>query len=94
MIKRIVKLSFREDFASEFPDFFQSHRSAIAAFPGCTHLELLQDLTDPGVFFTLSHWSDTASLENYRKSDLFNGIWSKVSEKFSSKPEAWSLKTL
>ena len=35
-----------------------------------------------------------AFLENYRKSELFDGIWSFAKKLFNAKPEAWSVDKL
>ena len=39
---------------------------------------------------TYSHWDDKEALDNYRESDLFSGLWTKIKPMFGAKPEAWS----
>ncbi|MBT1702530.1 putative quinol monooxygenase [Chryseosolibacter indicus] len=91
MIIRVVRMYFKEEGVESFLATFNLHKEAIRSFPGCTHLELLKDAKDPNVFSTLSYWIDEDSLENYRKSDLFNSVWGNVKKLFSEKPQAFSL---
>jgi len=74
-----------------FLEIFDKHKNAIRHFPGCSHLELLKDPTDPSCYTTLSHWDKLASLENYRNSELFSNIWKSVKPLFSQKTKAFSL---
>ena len=94
MIKRIVKLSFDPDKVEDFKIIFKSNWQQIKNFPGCTHVELLQDENNPSVFFTYSLWKDDLSIENYRNSDLFAEVWSSTKILFNAKPEAWTVKEL
>ena len=84
-------MHFSETGVSEFLQIFYESQTAIRNFPGCTHLELLKDAKDPGCYTTLSHWIDDQSLENYRKSELFSGVWTRVKPLFSARTEAFSL---
>lgn len=90
MITRIVKMTFQEDRISDFLDNFQKHKEQIRNFPGCHKLILLRDKDRPEVFFTYSWWSEATDLENYRQSDLFQGVWAFTKTLFAAKPEAWS----
>lgn len=90
MITRLVKLSISPDHIEAFIEAFNTHKESIRAFEGCNHLELLVEEMNTGIVFTYSMWSDLESIENYRNSDLFNGIWSNVKPMFNGKPEAWS----
>lgn len=92
MIIRMVKMTFAEEKIPEFLALFQATKSKIRAFEGCNHLELLQDVNNPNIFFTYSHWQDTNALNNYRKSALFGQIWPQTKLLFAAKPEAWSTK--
>jgi quinol monooxygenase YgiN len=92
MITRIVKLTISPEHVQLFEQLFVANRERIAAFEGCTHLEILKDIHQPAIYFTYSKWRSAADIEAYRQSDLFNGIWSKVKPLFADKPEAWSLK--
>lgn len=91
MIKRIVKLSFREDAVDTFlQDVFEPSKHLIRAFPGCRSMELLQHCERPNVLFTLSIWESEAALEQYRQSALFQATWKKTKALFADKAEAWS----
>ena len=94
MIKRFVKMTFKPEHIQEFQHIFNSSKELIAAVEGCSHVELLQDANNPCIFFTYSHWQNTDYIEQYRHSDLFNGVWAKTKVLFDDKLEAWSLKGL
>lgn len=91
MITRIVKMTFHSHRVNGFLDVFSKCNSQIRQFPGCSHLELLQDENNPSIFFTLSRWASQNALERYRQSALFTKTWAAVKEGFSTKPEAWTL---
>lgn len=88
---RVVKMHFREDEVENFKSLFDSRKDRIRAFEGCEHLELWQDINDPSIFFTYSHWQHPDFLEAYRKSDLFNEVWSDTKKLFAEKAQAWSV---
>ena len=94
MILRIVKLTFRTTEVEAFKAFFEERRHRIRHFEGCTHLQLWQDVKDPGVFFTYSHWTSEAALDNYRHSELFSTVWNSVKPMFAGKAEAWSVENI
>ncbi len=91
MIKRIVKLTFREEEISTFLQIFEESKSKIRNFDGCHHVELLQGLEPNNIFFTFSIWEDEAALNRYRYSELFEKTWAKTKILFSDKPQAWSV---
>jgi len=91
MVIRIVRMHFTDSGIPEFLRIFDESQVAIRNFPGCTHLELLKDAKDPRCYVTLSHWADDESLEQYRQSDLFGGVWVRVKPLFSGRTEAFSL---
>lgn len=91
MIIRIVRMHFTEAGVDEFLEIFNANKQAIRNFPGCTHLELLKDADEPYTYTTLSYWKDDASLEAYRKSDLFASVWGRVKTLFSERSQAFSL---
>lgn len=84
-------MHFREDGVKEFLAIFEGSKEAIRNFPGCIHLELLRDAKDVNCYATLSHWVDEQSLENYRQSALFGGVWKRVKPLFAGRTEAFSL---
>lgn len=94
MLIRIVKMTFKAEEIDNFLGLFNESKDKIRHFPGCSHLELLQDYNDPTVFSTYSHWEDEKALNNYRHSELFAEVWASTKSKFASKPVAFSLKKL
>jgi heme-degrading monooxygenase HmoA len=91
MIIRIVRMHFREDAITTFLDVFKENQEAIRTFPGCIKVELLKDRRSNNTYATLSHWSTEEDLEQYRKSRLFEDVWSRVKPLFAARPEAFSL---
>ena len=91
MIKRIVKMSFKTENINAFKTIFETNWQKIKGFEGCSHVELLQDANNPEIFFTYSLWQSEAHLNNYRHSDLFNGVWASTKVLFNAKPEAWTV---
>jgi len=83
-------MHFQPEMVESFLQLFNTHQNNIRNFDGCHHLELWSDKNDASIFFTFSHWDSEEALNNYRKSELFAGIWSATKVKFSAKPEAWS----
>jgi heme-degrading monooxygenase HmoA len=94
MFIRIVKMRFHEDKIEAFLNNFEEVKHHIRNFEGNRFLELYQDKNDKRIFFTYSYWENEEALENYRKSDLFEGVWSYTKTLFSDKPEAWSVDRL
>lgn len=94
MIIRIVKMTFLPEQVPVFLTLFEKNKKLIRAFEGCTHLELLNDVNDPTVFFTYSHWQGEKYLEEYRKSELFNSVWKQTRILFLQKAQAWTVKTV
>ena len=92
MLVRIVKLTFKKENIVDFLQIFEGHREGIKGFKGFASIELLQEKSNPQIFFTHSLWKDEEALENYRKSEYFGDIWSRTKLLFADKPEAWSLK--
>ena len=91
MITRLVKLTIDKEKISEFEKIFKENQEHILGSKGCNMAEAFQDIHDPSVFFTHSKWDSEEDLNNYRESELFQGIWSSTKKTFSSRPEAWSL---
>ncbi|OEK05492.1 putative quinol monooxygenase [Roseivirga misakiensis] len=92
MLIRIVRMTFRPEERQNFLTLFDEKKEKIRHFPGCTHLELLEDYNDPNIFSTYSYWDSEADLNNYRHSDLFAEVWANTKSKFAAKPIAFSLK--
>ena len=91
MFIRIVKMSIDNDKIEEFLTNFHQNKEEIRNFQGCQFLELYQDKNDDNIFFTYSYWNAEKDLENYRKSDFFQNVWSKTKILFNKKPQAWSV---
>ncbi|NNC82385.1 MAG: antibiotic biosynthesis monooxygenase [Flavobacteriales bacterium] len=91
MIRRIVKMTFREEHIEDFERLFAEHKDHIRSFNGCLHLELWQDRSDSRIFFTYSHWQTEVHLEAYRHSALFKQVWARTKVLFDERPEAWSV---
>jgi quinol monooxygenase YgiN len=95
MIKRIVKMEFREEAVEEFIDVvFEQSKAAIRAFPGCRHMELLRHTRQPNLLFTLSWWDDAEALERYRQSELFQRTWARTKALFAAPAQAWSAEVI
>jgi len=91
MITRIVKMHFSEEHIDDFRSLFVEVREKIRGFEGCHGVELLQDIHEPCIFFTYSHWDSEDALNAYRHSDLFAATWKKTKAMFSDKAKAWSV---
>ncbi len=91
MIIRIVKLSFESSNIETFVKLFHDTKNTIKGFEGCTHLELLNDINNPTIYFTYSYWDDEFFLNAYRNSDFFKNVWQQTKVLFNDKPQAWSV---
>ncbi len=87
-------MTFRPDRVDAFLSLFDDAAPRIRAFPGCRHLELLQDERYPNIMSTLSHWDDDDALQQYRSSSLFRGTWTRTRSLFAAPPEARSFHVL
>lgn len=94
MITRIVKITLQPDKVNDFMVIFKKVKQTIAEFDGCHHVELLQDLHHPNVFFTYSIWEDEHFLDKYRFSDFFKKTWITSKTLFAEKAQAWSVKRI
>ena len=94
MFIRIVKMSFAEENVPAFLKNFELVKDKIRNATGNRLLELYQDKTNQCIFFTYSYWETEEDLENYRKSELFNEVWTFTKQLFNDKPEAWSVNKL
>jgi heme-degrading monooxygenase HmoA len=84
-------MTFQTEKVSEFQQLFIESKELIRNMPGCSHLELLNDINTPEIFFTYSYWNSENDLNNYRNSEVFANVWSRTKVLFSAKPEAWSV---
>ncbi|MGQ1909619.1 putative quinol monooxygenase [Marinifilum sp. RC60d5] len=91
MIIRFVKLEIQAKHIHNFKELTKHEKPDILAFKGCSYLEVMQDISNPSIFFTQSHWESESALNKYRKSDFFRRNWEQVKQWFKNKPEAWSL---
>ena len=91
MITRIVKMTFIHQNIDSFKEIFYESQKLITAFDGCIRLELMKDVSNECIFFTISYWQSEVKLNSYRDSYLFKNTWSKVKPLFSEKAMAWSL---
>ncbi len=94
MLTRIVKMSFHKENIPAFLAHFELMKTKIRSANGNQFLVLYQDKNNEEVFFTYSHWETEQDLENYRNSELFDGVWAFTKKLFNAKPEAWSLNTM
>lgn len=94
MIIRFVKLSFSDENIEKFKNFEKSIAPEIRSFKGCTFLEILQDVNNPQIFFTHSHWKTEQDLDDYRNSEFFKKTWNTTKQWFNDKPAAWSLSAI
>ena len=94
MLVRIVKMTFKPEFISEFKETESKIHSKIRNFNGCTHLNILNDIKNPQIFFSYSYWESENDLNTYRYSDFFKNTWETVKPMFAAKAEAWSTKII
>ena len=94
MITRIVKMTFLPEQVPAFLAVFEKTKKLIRASEGCTHLELLNDIAQPNIFFTYSKWQDETYLEKYRNSELFITVWKQTKILFAEKAQAWTVNSL
>lgn len=87
-------MRFHEDKIEAFLNNFEEVKHHIRNFEGNRFLELYQDKNDKRIFFTYSYWENEEALEKYRKSALFDDVWTYTKTLFSDKPEAWSVDRL
>jgi quinol monooxygenase YgiN len=90
MIKRIVRLQFKPEHVPAFLAIFEESKNKIRHFPGCQHVELLQEAGQEAIFCTFSRWESLDALEEYRQSELFTSTWARTKVLFAERPQAWS----
>lgn len=90
MIIRVVRMTFKEEAVEDFLHIFENSKEKIRAFPGCKHLQLLNDAHASNVYSTYSIWSDESDLNVYRHSALFGKVWPNTKKLFAEPPVAHS----
>lgn len=83
-------MTFKEDVVKDFLQIFEESKEKIRAFPGCSHLQLLNDAHHPNVFSTYSIWESEDDLNQYRDSVLFGQVWPETKKLFDAPPIAHS----
>ncbi|MCA8829304.1 antibiotic biosynthesis monooxygenase [Hymenobacter sp. BT728] len=91
MLIRIVRMTFRPEQIPAFLQLFQNSEAQIRQMPGCRFLELWQDLNNPAVYCTHSHWESEEHLNAYRRSVLFGQVWPATKALFAAPPLAFSV---
>lgn len=91
MIIRIVTLKFDERDVDTFRQIFAKSQPRILQFEGCTRVDLLQDVSNPGTMLTYSHWESEDYLNAYRKSEFFGSVWPNTKALLIDKPEVISV---
>lgn len=94
MIKRIVKMTFRQEEVENFIELFYAQKEQIRNFKGCQSLELVRGVAQSNIFFTISIWESEKALEDYRMSELFKTTWAQTKVLFNASPEAWSTEAI
>ncbi len=90
MLIRIVRMTFLPGEVAAFLALFHATMHRIRQQPGCRHLELWQDATNPTIYCTHSRWDDEAALNAYRKSALFGEVWPATKRLFAAPPVVFS----
>ncbi len=88
MIKRIVKMKFKNDKVEDFIKIFFESKDKILEFKGCHLVELLNDCNDKTIMCTFSLWESEQCLQDYRNSEFFKSTWDKTKKLFEAKAEA------
>jgi heme-degrading monooxygenase HmoA len=91
MITRIVKLTLSEESKDKFVAIFYQTQPLIQNFSGCLKAELMHDVQNTNICFTISYWVTEDDLNHYRNSLFFKETWVKAKPLFAQKAEAWSL---
>jgi (4S)-4-hydroxy-5-phosphonooxypentane-2,3-dione isomerase len=90
-MERYVIMKFKTECVEEFLSIFEANKNKIAAFEGCTFLELRQSKSRPNWMMTFSLWDDEKFLNMYRNSALFKSVWDSVKPLFEADAEALSI---
>lgn len=90
MLVRLVQLEIQKEQTDLFLKLFAEHQQIILKNDGCISLQLLQEDGKPNHVATLSHWISEKYLNQYRNSEFFKTLWSKVKPLFASPAKACS----
>lgn len=90
MIKRIVKLTIKEEKLAELYQVLDQHLLFIRNVDGCNHLEILKSKPPTNIVWTISIWESEEALNNYRNHPKFYPIWKALKATFAEKAEAWT----
>lgn len=90
MLIRLVRMTFRADAVPAFEEIFRQSREKIRSQPGCRHLALWADATDPTILTTYSVWESEAALNQYRRSELFGSVWPRTKALFATPAVTYS----
>lgn len=91
MIIRVVKMTIQQEQIDQFTRIFNESVKHIKEYDGCLGVELMKDVNQENVYFTISNWQTESHLNIYRSSRFFSITWSSVKVLFAGKAEAWSL---
>ena len=95
MIRRIVKLQFKQGSANEFLEDILPHQKKFTRnFKGCEHLELWRSVKDEDRIISFSIWQSEADLNRYRNSEQFRNFWYRTKALFAQKAEVESLEQI
>ena len=83
-------MTFAPEQVPAFLALFRASEARIRQQPGCLHLELWQDATQPHIYCTFSRWASAEALDNYRRSELFGEVWPATKRLFAAAPVAFS----
>jgi len=86
-------MTFQEDKLPAFFEHFEGVKWKVVTFQGCHGMKLLRDINNPLIVMTYSIWDSEEALNNYRDSELFGQLWTKIKPWFAAKTEAWSVET-
>lgn len=85
-------MHFQAEKVEVFMHILKKVKLVLETFPGCMYLEILQDATDPNIYYTYSHWANETALENHRDSTFIQETWAHTKVLFTSKAQVFSLK--
>ena len=94
MITRIVKMEFKYDQVDLFLEKFSRHAEKMKTVTGQVSLQIVKDLKESNILFTISEWHSEEDLNIYRSSFLFKQIWSEVKPLFCAKAQAWTTQSI